>query len=110
MNDSLQDAEKCSANIRKTCLSEQNYACNDSQPNWLWWRPISDLVSCPIQVTGLMCVGNKECREIMLENTPNLKSQFPPKLCEIIYCLILPKLNIFFGQMPLFKRFTQMCI
>ena len=27
-------------------------------------------------VKGLMCVGNKEYRGIMLENTPNLTSQF----------------------------------
>ena len=48
-HDSLRHADKCSANIRKTCLSEQNYACNDSQPNWLGWGSFSDLVFCLIQ-------------------------------------------------------------
>ena len=62
-------------NKKLTCQSKTMHAIVPYL-YWPWWLPISDLVPCPIQVPQLVCVGNKECRGIMLENAPNLTSQF----------------------------------
>ena len=75
---SLRDAGRFFANSKKLICESKTMHAIVPYLYWPWWLPISDFVPCPIQVPQLVCVGNKECRGIMLENTPNITSHFSP--------------------------------